>query len=274
MRAGIITAALILISGCSAPPEYLTGTQTQPPEIIQDGVAIPQYPSAADQLNYARSGLTDKKRKMAAFRAVKALFPGDRSACGQAAMGLAYLHLEPQYRVASELDIRQAINEFKDLLTVYKDQPDITAKALWYLGWIHTQLQADPATGMGYYWQVANGFYPIPLKLSHTAPWVNLVYGLEPVKKQPVTPENDWGQVALLEIVRHSPEPAETIKAFHLLIGRSPASQAAGLALKHMLADPNMASQALAPAAAYLALPPSNPYLARDIRTLAEAVGP
>ncbi len=262
---------LLLVSGCSAPPEYLTAADTDLPEIIQDGVAVPRFDSAADQLNYARSGLTDRKRKLAALRAVKTLFPADHMACGQAALGLAYLNLEPQYRFASNLDIRRAVTDFEQVLKVYADQPDIVAKALWYLGWIHTELEHDHRTGMPYYWQVANSFSQVPLMLSHTAPWVNLVYGLEPVHKKPETHTKNWGQVALLEILRHSPQKDEAVKAFDLIWDRYPSSQAAGLALKHMLSNPVLASHALAPAAVYLASKPLNPYLAKDIRTLAEA---
>jgi len=267
---GLLTAFLLLASGCSAPPEYLTATEAALPEIIQDGVTIPQFPTSADQLTYARSGFTNRKRKMAALRAVRTLFPEDRPACGGAGLGLAYLHLEPQYRFASGLDIQQAANDFTNLLKVYEDLPDIRAKALWYLGWIHTELKNDPGTGMGYYWQVVNTLSHIPLTLSHTAPWVNRVFGLEPIQKEPETPKNDWGQMALLEIVRHSPENGEAAKALHLLLDRYPSSQAAGLALKHMLADPDLYSPARAAAAVYLAGNRSNPYLARDIKTLTE----
>jgi len=271
---GLLAAALVSGPGCSAPPESLTDTRETLAGIIQDGITIPQFPSAADQLNYARSGLAGRQEKMAALRAVKTLFGQDRMACGQAALGLAYLHLEPQYRFASDLDIQRAIKDFQAVANQYQDLPDVQAKALWYLGWIHTELAQDLKKAMGYYWQVAKAFDHIPLSLSHTAPWVTLVYGLEPVHKMPQAPEKDWAQVALLEIVRHSPDTGEAIAAIHLLLDRYPASQAAGLALKHMLADPVLAPHAQAPAADYLAKKPANPYLARDIQTLAKAAAP
>ena len=71
-----LTALLlgILGMGCSSPPEQLAVPARDLPKIIQDGISIPRFSTAEDQLNYARSGLTDQERKRAALRAVPALF--------------------------------------------------------------------------------------------------------------------------------------------------------------------------------------------------------
>ena len=191
-------------------------------------------------------------------------------------MGLAYLHLEPEYRFASPLEIRQAANDFSAVLKAYGDIPGIRAKSLWYLGWIYTELTSDPHTGLRFYWKIVKELSFVPMNLSPTAPWVNLVYPSQPAQKalKPAAPKTYWAQVALLEIVRNSPDKDQAVRACDLLMERYPASQAAGLALKHMLADPGLAAHALPASALYLSLPPSNPYLARDIQTLAEAALP
>lgn len=266
----------MVAAACSSPPEQLAVSRSELPEIIQDGISLPRFSTAADQLNYARSGLTDKKRKLAALRAVPALFPQSRPQCGQAAMGLAYLHLEPEYRFATDLDIRQAANDFAAVLAEYGDIPGIRAKTLWYLGWIHTELKQDVPTGLGFYWQIVRDLSYVPMNLSPTAPWVNLVYPSQPARKalKPAPPKKYWEAVALLEIVRYTRNSAEAARALGVLMDRHPTSQATGLALKHLLADPELAPAALQHAAAYLAQPPSNPYLARDIQTLAEGAVP
>lgn len=185
--AGFLLTCLLLPAGCTSTPDQPGTRGDELSEVIQDGIPIPRFSSATDQLNYAKSGLNDRKRKLAAFRAVQTLFPEDRAACGHAALGLAYLHLEPQYRFASPRDIRQAARDFLTIAKSYKDLTEIRAKALWYLGWIHTDLEMDLQTGMGYYWQLVNTLPQVPMNLSPTAPWVNLVYGSKAAPKAPKT---------------------------------------------------------------------------------------
>lgn len=260
--------------GCSSnePP----GQQSTPlPLIVQDGISIPHQANAMDQLNYARSGLRDKKVKMAAFRAVSFLFPNDRLECAHAALGLAYLHLEPQHRFATPLDIRQAVNDFSSVLTDFPDLPDIQAKALWYLGWIHTDLLDAPDQGIAFYWRVVREYPDVPMNLSPTVPWITLVYSDNPVKKQlkPSAPKKFWSQVALLEIVKNSRKSDEVLSAFHLLIAHHFTTQATGLAIRHLLSVPALADHARPQVASYLLRNPGNPYLAKDIRTLSAGEG-
>ena len=267
--------ALLLQLGCSGPPEELVSPAPDQHTLVQDGISLPRFDTAENQLNYAFSGLIDPKEKMAAFRAVLARFPQDRPACARAALGLAYLYLEPEYRFATDLEIRQSINDFERVLADYGDLPDIRAKALWYLGWSHTELNNDPDLGLPYYWQIVHTLGNVPMHLSPTVPWINLVYTQESSLKalKPAGPQTYWAQVALLEIVRNSPDTAQTLSAFQRLMDRFGASQAAGLALKHMLSHPKLASHALPLAAVYLNQPRTNPYLARDIRALMEKAG-
>ncbi len=274
---GIFFLALLVQNiGCTGPPDNLTTSKTDLPVKVQDGFEIPKFPSAGGQLNFAKSGFTDKKKKMAAYRAVLTLFPEDRLECGHASIGMAYLHLEPDYRFASPLAIRKAANDFKAIIDDFSTLPDVLAKAHWYLGWIYTELMKTPEKGLVHYWQIAGQFPDIPMNMFPPVPWVNIVYPSDQTLKdqKPATPQKLWAEVALLEIVKNCKDKSQTIKAFDLLYDRFFLSPATGFAIKAMLADPELAAHAFAGVDPYLSRNTDNPYLARDIRTLAEAIAP
>ncbi len=113
------------------------------------------------------------------------------------------------------------------------------------------------------------------MNLSPPAPWVNLVYPPLALKDQkPTTPHKLWAEAALLEIVRHAGDNSQAIKAFDLLYDRFFTSVSTGFALKAMLADKELAAHAWPGVDPYLSRNTGNPYLARDIRTLAEEIAP
>ena len=267
-------ACLILTTGCAPPQNQAIKeavTDTELPVVIQDGFNIPHFPSARGQLNYAKSGFTSKKEKKAALRAVISLFPNERDVCGQTALSLAYLYLEPDYRFTTALDIRQASNDFSAILKNFSDLPHIQAKAFWYLGWIHTDLLNDPVTGARHYLHIADRFPDIPVSLSEPEPWANLVY--LPDKAKPLTPEPPdtyWGQIALLELVRTHPDPDMTVSAFDRLFTEYPIGPSHGFALKAMLNRPEFISHALPGASVYLNGDHGNPYLARQIKEMTQ----
>ncbi len=274
----LLPALLVHNIGCTSPPENLNTAKTDLPIRVQDGYEISQFPSAGGQLNFAKSGFTEKKKKKAAYRAVLTLFPEDHLECGHSSIGLAYLHLEPDYRFASPLEISKAANDFKDIIEDFTTLPDVLAKAHWYLGWIYTDLMKTPEKGLVHYWQIALDFPDIPMNMSPPAPWVNLVYPTALILKdqKPSSPQKLWAEAALLEIVRNTRDNSQAIKAFDLLYDRFFSTPATGLALKAMLADPvarpELAAHALPKIEPYLSRNKDNLYLARDIRTLAEGI--
>lgn len=266
---GAVILLLLTALGCGTPPERADLSEAEMPIIRQDGIELPRFITARDQLNYAKSGFNDLKKKRAAFRAVLTLFPNDRNPCGHAAAGLAYLFLEPDYRFAGDSDIRQAINGFSEILEVYPDQPDVSAKGRWYLGWIHTDLLRAPDRGIPHFLYIADHFARIPMRLSVPVPWANLVSpaGIDRVLT-PAIPEKYWGEIALLEVIRNA-ESGLAARAFDRLFETYPTGYAAGFALKAMLEKPESAGHALPRVDAYLSRPSINPYLANRIRHLA-----
>lgn len=236
---------------------------------MQDGIEIPCFTSASGQLNHARSGFRNKKEKSAAFRAVHTLFPEQRLECGQAALGLAYLNLEPDYRFALPIDIRKAENDFQSVLKDYAALPDIQARANWYLGWIYTSLDPMPKKGRTYFHTIVRDFPEVPMNLSVPEPWVNIVYPDNISGKRQSPPLKYWAQVALLELVRHPGSGKEAMSAFNLLYDRFFTSTETGMALKILLADPEQAALVLKKARLYTKQKQDNPYLVRDITTLA-----
>ncbi|WDP93059.1 MAG: hypothetical protein HUN04_26420 [Desulfobacter sp.] len=268
------------LQGCTQEKRH-SSAGNEIPEIIQDGIKIPRFSTAAGQLNYAASVFEDKKRKSAALRAVAALFPENRLECGHAALGLAYLHLEPDYRFAKPIDILKAANDFKAVLKAYPDMDDVVAKTHWYLGWIHTTL-CHPAldgqtgsteTGRRHFRAIVRDFSSVPMNLSPPEPWVNLARPEEfPTIKQSA-PVKYWAQVALLELVRHPGSEEEALKAVDMLYDRFFSSMETGFALKHMLTRPGPGVSLVEKASAWAARNTANPYLSREISALAlEAV--
>lgn len=266
----------VIISGCTNPPERLIPPKAPPAVKIQDGFEIPVFSSAMGQLNYARSGFTDKREKKAAFRAVLDLFPRDIRECGHASIGLAYLHLEPDYRFASPKTIRRAAVDFNSVLDRFAGQPDVVVKAHWYLGWIYTELMDEPEKGLVHFWRIVREFPDAPVSQSPPVPWVNLVSPPKQTqdRKHPQGPEKLWAEVALLEIIRNTPDHTRAALAFDHLAERFPAGAATGFALKFMLTDPGLANHALPRVAPYLSQYTENPYLIRDIRMLAQKASP
>jgi len=242
------------------------------PKTIQDGIEIPLFTSPAAQLNHAMSGFRDKKEKSAALRAVITLFPDCLLERGHAALGLAYLHLEPDYRFARPLDVRKAANDFQAVLTDYAFLPDIQAKAHWYLGWIYTTLDGQPEKGQAHFHTIVQNFSQVPMNLSPPTPWANLVYSHPPSRAESVTQKTlikYWSQIALLEIVRHGTRD-EAVTAFDTLYDKFFTSTETGLALKTMLSNEKLALHARPLVEKYLARFTANPYLARDILRLAK----
>lgn len=259
-----------LAVGCAPASDDQPSTlDTGPAQIIQDGIPVPQFPTAAGQLDYAKSGLADKKRKGAAFRAVSALFPLNRHECGHAALGLAYLHLEPDYRFAKPIEIRKAANDFKVVLRNFSDIDDVQAKAHWYLGWLYCTLELDPDTGRRHFWTVVRDYPEVPMNLSAPVPWVNLAHPEAPPAINQPGQVKYWTQAALLELVRHPGTTSDTLHAFDLLYSRFFDSVETGLALKAMLSHPELAGIIRPKAFTWLSRNSTNPYLARDISALA-----
>lgn len=203
------------------------------------GYEIPVFSTAREQLNYARSGFWDPDWKKAALRFVIQQFPDQRQACGNAQLDLAYLNFGLDYRFALELDYRNAVKEYKTILTSYADQPEISVKACWYLGWIYCDLLSQKKTGLPYYWRIVRKYPDIAMGISSPVPWVSLVYDQPQNEKQldQGREKKYWSALSLLEIIRHADEPKIRKQAFAQLWARYRFNVSTGHAIELLLDD-------------------------------------
>jgi len=272
MLFSMITSLMICTAGYGSEPAFLPIKKSKLPIVYFKGFNIPRFPTAQGQLNFAKSWFAHGSEKRAALRIVSKLFPRARLQCGNAALVLAYMNMGDDYRFAAKKDFLKAITDYRKILDQYSDQPVIMAKAHWYLGWIHCDLLSEKTKGIVHFKIIASHYPGVTMELSSPVPWVSLVYPLNPVreKKTIQTPEKHWAGIALLEIIRHAPTPAEAITAFDALWAGYKNSVETGFALKIMLENPLLTGHIRSRLPLFLARNIANPYLAEELLNLAE----
>ncbi len=266
----IFFLAVSTLSGCSEEPESFSFSRTELPLISFMGFEIPVFPTARDQMNYAKSGFPDSREKIAAFKALFKLFPEFRLECGEAALSLAYLNLGVDYRFAQKKDILAAVQDYNTVLQNFKEVPQIIVKTYWYLGWLHCNLLHEKREGLDFFWQIVKSYPGIQMGISSPVPWVSLVY---PATGKTSHPEEKkikkkWGALALLEIVEHAADKTETVKAFDCLWQAYPGTVSTGLAIKYLLKKKIHIQKVLPCAETYLDLNIANSFLSDEIRIL------
>lgn len=263
----ILLAAALLFTGCKEPSGNYSLPKSDMPVTLFQGFEIPLFPTARGQLNYARSGFPDAQMKRAAFNLIFDRFPNDKAECGSAALNLAYMHFGRDYRFATDSDCLRAINDYHTVIKRFSDAPDVLVKAYWYLGWIHCELLGDTEKGLPYFRHIVKTYPELAMGISPPVPWVSLVYPLTMDGDRPKIKrlEKKWAALALLEIIRFSPEKQDVLRAFDMLWQKYQKSVAAGLAIELMLGRPVFAQETLEYVDSYLALNVANPYLSREI---------
>jgi len=220
----LLLGLALLVTGCSPPPaeEQITGSDHPFREIDQR--AIPELPTAAEQLAYALSRFTDLTEQRAALKAVATLHPKDRRATGLAALELAYLELGEDYRLAGPEHIERARQYYQRILSAYPELAEVAARAHWYLGWIATELETDAAPGLVHYQELINRFPEEKLSLPEPAPWltIDLIDDNDLQRSTPPQLPVTWADLARLEIVRHSTDRQRSWQ--HLLTLTEPGS--------------------------------------------------
>lgn len=254
--------------GCNDPHENFILPKTDMPVVTFKGYSIPQFPTGQDQLNYARSGFPDVNEKRAALNFIAELFPGDRLACGNAALNLAYMNFGSDYRFALQLDYHSAVKDYLKIISDFQDQPEVLVKANWYLGWIYCDLLDDAESGLKYYWKIVDVYPDRKMGISSPVPWVSLVYNQPinggPLEKQKQT-QCHWADLSLLEIVRHAPDQNEALRAFDRLWKDHRDSLTTGYAIKLLLEDKAHQKKILPFAKQYLEIHHTNTYLVAEI---------
>ena len=263
----IIFVFSLLLSSCSEEPTSLFLVQSELPHIEFKGFNIPQFPTAQGQLNYAKSGFVDSQKKKAALQIISFLFPASEIQCGNAALTLSYMNLGNDYRFANQHDFNNAVISYHEVIQNYSRHPQILIKANWYLGWIHCELLNQKDTGLAYYWYVVKTWPEIQMGISSPVPWVSLVY---PSSRKGEQLENSktqiyWASISLLEIIRHTDDKDEALKAFNILWKKYQKTVVTGLALKLMLKKADLAADVKFFVKPYLKLNIANKYLSEQI---------
>ncbi len=257
-----------MLSGCAdETTQHLPQTDEMP---VQEflGYRIPVFPTAQEQLNYAKSGITDLEKKKAAFKIISRLFPDDKEACGSAALYDAYLTLGHDYRFADKTKIGQAVNAYQSIIRSYQKHPIVMVKAYWYLGWMHCDLLEQKLQGIQYFWHIASHYPDISMGITPPVPWISLVYpeNSKPDQHKVSKVKSAWGGTALMEIIRHTNDQKEAVRAFEILWQDYKNSLSTGLALLLMLKHPQNRNTVKNYVQPYLALNKANPYLMEEIR--------
>lgn len=264
----LIFLVIILLTSCSEEPASFSLPKSELPMISFQGFSIPRFPTAQGQLNFAKSGFANPEKKKAALEILFEIFPEARLQCGNAALYLAYMNLGNDYRFAESQNYHNAISDYHAVIETFKEHPQILVKAYWYLGWIHSDLLNQTKPGLSYFWHIVKKYPDIKTGISSPVPWVSLVYPLKENKNQPVrqSTQNKWASLALLEIIRHSRDRVETVKAFDTLWEKYRGTVATGIGINLMLKDKSLGQKVMPYIQPYLALKIANPFLAREIK--------
>lgn len=266
----------LMLQGCDDSPAPLFAPPKTLATIPIDGFQVPVFPTAAEQFNYSHSWFDSQEEKRASLLAVARLFPEAREQRAEAALGLAYLLLGQDYRLAGPELCRQAIRGYRRVIEEFADLPGICAKAYWYMGWIFCDLLKDKEQGLEMYRTVVGRYPEVRLNLAPSAPWTTIVAPEKPETSRPrEEPNQFWADIALLEIIRHSDEGALLRAAFAQLWSARRNDQIVGIALKLLLEKQAFAREAAPFARKYLQEKTANAALHGDIaRALAGSAPP
>jgi hypothetical protein len=265
-----ILIVLCASGGCQQRQADRTEIRNSAPvNLFRDGYNISAYPTAEEQLRYARGWFSDPQEKRLALQVILEQYPKSRVILGQAELELAYLALGRDYRLADPAACRQALESYARVINRYEDIPSICAKAYWYMGWILTELLQEKRSGMDKYWVVVDRYPDEIMRLEPAPPWVRLVLPKVQSREREVyeQPAYYWRSIALLEIIRTSDSFEERRNAFQILWLHDPSSLATGFALLELLCStPAMAGELSEHAWSYLESGNPTRSLAEDIR--------
>jgi membrane protease YdiL (CAAX protease family) len=153
--AGPVIALMILNSHTPAKT-WLEASR--PPDWLEaDFTGIERQATGEEQRLYAidtwgSRGLRMWKKELRGFQAVCEWFPNDREACAEARVGIATIY---QYYLR---DLRRAVVESDQILSVFRDQPEACVQALMTRGWSYYELGDYPESRQAF--QEIVGSYP------------------------------------------------------------------------------------------------------------------
>ena len=225
---------LVFLTACKPPVE----TEQQPEKsftyLVIDNYQIPELTTPEEQLIYAGSAFENPDEKSAALKAVSIKYPDDRHHSGLAALELAFLQLGDDFRLADKHQCSRAAANYLEIIKDYRDFPGICAKALWYLGWISSDLRGETELGISYYLKIIRQYPDEQIGPLVPAPWLS-IYLEEVVQKYPPFYSKaplSWADLAHLEIIRHSTDINQAWHSYRAIRQRNPIGGIDGSALK------------------------------------------
>lgn len=271
----LLLVFLVLSFGCKQPTGKEPDKETEYTYQSINDYDIPLLPSPAEQLGYARSSFADGQEQRSALKAVGLFHPDDRYHAGLASLELAYLTLGPDYRLAERQQYRQAIQSYLGILDIFPDQPEINAKALWYLGWIYCDLLREKTQGISFYQRIVRHYPKERLSLLPPAPWLSIHFSDSEQGHQPYYPKSSllWSDIARLEIIRHSSdfnEADNSFTALHQTHGHTPILF---LALKLMVQNHGLNNKILVQAKQFLGDGDVPSFQKDDLRLILSTLG-
>lgn len=207
---GMVVALFLLLSPLTAATGEISRT------VLVDGRQVPVFATAEEQLSYARSTFDEAEEKAAALKAVERIHPSAREQAAMAALELAFLALGDDYRLADKNQYLLARNNYLGVLEKYPDLPAIAAKALWYLGWIACDLEADRQQGITWYQRLITLYPNEKLSIVAPVPWLTIRPADPDLQQHAAYPKTvlTWADIAQLEIIRHAASRDQAWQSF------------------------------------------------------------
>ena len=238
---GLVFILALSSALCVRPAAAQTPNSAKPEVVVCNGREILRFDTPEEQLRYARGWLADPAEKRAALTVLLDHFDEPVAIRAQAELELAYLELGSDYRTAGRKACEKAIAQYNRIIKYYTGHPSVCAKAHWHLGWIYADLLRRPEQGLVHYRIITARYADAQMRLEPPVPWVSLVLP-QITEKTPAVyerPTYAWAAMALLEIVRHSRDTTERVRALETVMVSHGESLAAAYALRLALTQPD-----------------------------------
>lgn len=258
---------LLPLAACQTSPVAEGTDDNASRSLLVDGYRVPIFATADEQLTYARSSFDETPEKSAALKALESIHPHARHHAALAALELAFLELGDDYRLANANQCSLAKKHYLDLLEKYSDLPAIAAKALWYLGWISSDLEHDEQLGMAYYRRLIATYPDEILSFLSPAPWLTIGPAAPDAAPRTAYPKSalTWAGIAHLEIIRNSSDRDQAWQSFTAIQQTGPGDLFVAQALKILVERHGFEPRSEELARAYLENPGADAALKSDL---------
>lgn len=237
--ARLITICLLfIICTCSCTSQEDTPQNVETTVHLQvDDFEVPRLPSASEQLHFAKIAATDLPHQIALLKAVEQFFPKEKNEVGQADLEITYLQLGSDYRRNSSESLKNTARSYLTIATNHKDIPAVAAKALWYHGWVETDLLKQTSVGRASYQNIIDQYPYEQVSLSPVISWTSINLEQKPTK--PATDSSQspltWSDLAFLELIRHAKNGASSLDQYRAFCDHAPTSSIMPEALQVLL---------------------------------------